>query len=66
MKHAKNRNGRSHGSRAPVTIKQMVFSVNTFSLHSTNTKRAFFMGNALVCGIVSKIAESILFFENKK
>ena len=25
----------------------------------TNTKRAFFMGNALVVGVVSKISESL-------
>ncbi len=50
----------------PVELERLNGFPDNHTKLASDGKRAFFMGNALVCGIVSKIAESILFFENKK
>ena len=51
---------------APVELERLNGFPDNHTELASDGKRAFFMGNALVCGIVSKIAESIIYFENKK
>ena len=50
----------------PVELERLNGFPDNHTELASDGKRAFFMGNALVCGIVSKIAESITYFENKK
>ena len=50
----------------PIELERLNGFPDDHTIGVTDGKRAFFMGNALVCGIISSIAESILFFENKK
>ena len=50
----------------PIELERLNGFPDDHTIGVTDGKRAFFMGNALVCGIVSKLAESISYFENKK
>ena len=45
----------------PVELERLNMFPDNHTLHIevTNTKRAFFMGNALVVGVVEKIAKSL-------
>lgn len=54
--------GTKHRRLTPVELERLnMFPDNhTFHIDVTNTKRAFFMGNALVVGVIEKIGETII------
>lgn len=43
----------------PLELERLDMFPDNHTLGETDTKRAFFMGNALVCGIVTKVGEEI-------
>ena len=56
----------SSGSLTPVELERLNGFPDNHTELASDSKRAFFMGNALFRGIVSKITELIIYFENKK
>ena len=43
----------------PIELERLNMFPDNHTLGETDTKRAFFMGNALVCGIITKVGEEI-------
>jgi DNA (cytosine-5)-methyltransferase 1 len=54
--------GKKYRRLAPIELERlnMFPDYHTEHLEVTNAKRAFFMGNALVVGVVEKIGESLI------
>ncbi len=50
----------------PLELERLNMFPDNHTIGQSDTKRAFFMGNALVCGIVTKVGEEIMKRLNKK
>ncbi len=44
----------------PLELERLDMFPDNHTVGQSDTKRAFFMGNALVCGIVTKVGEEIM------
>ena len=55
------KDGSKHRRLTPIELERLNMFPDNHTAHSvaTNTKRAFFMGNALVVGVVEKIGECL-------